>query len=112
MHRWWSIEELKSGTAIWQKLLIYITYAANFGRLQRVFTSISASITASQKLLVTGFEDAAVEQGSTPWWRISFCFGLLCSYLSIYTPQTKVLLLAHRIDELASVYPLSLLSSI
>jgi hypothetical protein len=112
MHRCWSIEELKSRTAIWQKLLICMIYPADFGRLQRVFTSISASITASQKLLVTGFEDAAVEQGSTPWWRISFCLCLLCSYFSIYTSQTKVLLLAYRIDELAAVYPLSLLSCI
>ena len=48
-------------------------YIFNEHRPSPIFTSISASITASQEASEFRIRtSAAVEQGSTPWWRISF----------------------------------------
>lgn len=63
-----------------------------------IFTSISASITASQEASEYRIRtSAAVEQGSTPWWRISFgipvecmnhrSFCLLCIICLVYHPS-------------------------
>ena len=58
----------QTGSPMFQK--VYITRDT---RQSSIFTSISASITASQEASEYRIRtSAAVEQGSTPWWRISF----------------------------------------
>ena len=63
-------------------------YIFNEHRPSPIFTSISASITASQEASEYRIRtSAAVEQGSTPWWRIHFCQPPDALIVLIFAPR-------------------------